>query len=215
MTVTVEDVKKLTAEFQVAKEALQAKMLRLPSSPDVWYEEHDDSRSLADIVRELQTDAMPAAALAMQEKLVSDLEVFGNLINSRRDEVSKHNDKIHAELEKLTKEFLAAVRVPESDLGAALFINKKIIDPVDYEALIVAYRELGFTNFEIKAQKDVVYYNPDIKHFNTLKDELFEALSKEFRKKYPTLLNFIQNGMVRTNPVYSHDLIQVMEARQV
>jgi hypothetical protein len=215
MTLTVEDVKKLTADFQAAKQELQAKIQRAPDSPDLWDDDHEESSSLADLVRGLNTDTMPPAALAMQEQLIADLEVFTNTINAKISEVSIHNTRIQLEIEKLTKDFLAAIRVPESDLGAALFINKKIIDPVDYEALIVAYRELGFTNFEIKAQKDVVYYNPDIKHFNTLKDELFEALPKEFRKKYPTLLNFIQNGLVRTNPVYSHDLIQVMEARQV
>lgn len=215
MTLTVEDVKKLTDDFKIAKQALQDKIQRAPDSPDIWYEEHEDSRSLADIVRELSADSMPPAAFAMQAQLVADLEVFGNLINSKRDEVSIHNNRIHLEIEKLTKDFLAAIRVPESDLGAALLINKKIIDPVDYEALVAVYRELGFTNFEIKAQKDIVYYNPDIKHFNTLKDEIFEAFPKDLRKKYPTFSNFIQNSIVRTNPVYGHGLIQVMEARQV
>jgi hypothetical protein len=215
MTLTVEDVKKLTADFQAAKQELQAKIQRAPDSPDIWDEDHEESSSLAALVRGLNTDTMPPAALAMQEQLIADLEVFGNAINSKISEVSIHNNRIQLEIEKLTKDFLAAIRVPESDLGAALLINKKIIDPVDYEAIVAVYRGLGFTNFEIKAQKDIVYYNPDIKHFNTLKDEIFEAFPKDLRKKYPTFLNFIQNSIVRTNPVYGHGLIQVMEARQV
>lgn len=215
MTLTVEDVKKLTADFQAAKQELQAKIQRAPDSPDLWDDDHEERSSLADLIRGLNTDTMPPAALAMQEQLATDLEVFTNTINAKISEVSIHNTRIQLEIDKLTKDFLAAIRVPESDLGAALLINKKIIEPVDYEALVAVYRALGFTNFEIKAQKDIVYYNPDIKHFNTLKDEIFEAFPKDLRKKYPTFLNFIQNSIVRTNPVYGHGLIQVMEARQV
>ena len=215
MTLTVEDVKKLTADFQAAKQELEAKIQRAPHSPDIWDDERDNSHTLAEWVRALRTEFMPPAALAMHQKLIEDLENFGNIINEKVLQVSEHNDQIRAEIDKLTKEFLAAVRVPESDLGAALLINKKIIDPVDYEAIVAVYRGLGFTNFEIKAQKDIVYYNPDIKHFNTLKDEIFEAFPKDLRKKYPTFLNFIQNSIVRTNPAYGHGLIQVMEARQV
>lgn len=214
MTLTVEDIKKLTATFKVDKAALQAKIQRAPDSPEIWYEEHEDSRSLADIVRGLSTDSMPPEAFAMHEKLIADLECFGNIINEKISEVSDHNARIYSQIEKLNKDFLAAIRVPESDLGAALLINKKIIDPEDYDKLVAVYRELGFTNYSIKAQRDTVYYNPDKWHFNTLKDEIFDTLSKDLRKKYPTFLNFIQNSVVNTNPTCGSGLIHVMEARQ-
>lgn len=214
MTLTIEDVKKLTADYNTAKQELHAKILRAPDSPDIWDDERNNGQTIAEWVRALRTEFMPPAALAMHQKLINDLEIFGNIINDEVLQVTKHNEKIQDDINKLTKEFLAAIRVPESDLGAALLINKKIIAPEDYDSLVAVYRTLGFNNYTCKNQLDTVYYNPRKWHFNTLKEEIFELLSSDMRKKYPTLSNFIQNSVVKTNPFYGRGLIDVMEARK-
>lgn len=214
MTLTIEQIKNLLADFTVAKDALRANLQDVPETPDFYDDEYDRSHSVADIVRELRTHAMPPEALAMHQQLVTDLETFTKLINEKVVATSNNNARIHDAVDKLTQEFLAAVRVPEIDLGAALIINKKTIDPEDYEALIAAYRELGFRNYTIKAQNDTVYYNPNNWHFNTLKDLLFAELPRNLQKKYPTLLNYIQNSVVNTNPLHGRGLFQVMEARK-
>lgn len=214
MTLTIEDVKKLTNDFKDSKAALQKQIQPVPDSADIYDVDRDCSYSVSSVIQGMNLSTMPAEAAAMHAKLLEDLNKFTAIVDGEISVISAHNDRVHNDVVALTRAFKASVDVPEIALTAALVINKKIVDEDDFPILLAAYREMGMTHFTTSHKTDVVYYDPQRFYYQTLKEKLVAITPYAFREKYPRLINHIQNSHVRTSPEEGDGLLKVMAARQ-
>lgn len=215
MTLTIEDVKKLTSDFKAARADLQEKTQRVPDSADIYDVDRDRTYSVASVIQGMDLSTMPAEAAAMHAKLLEDLQKFTTIVDNEISVIDFHNKRIYNDVSELTRAFNASVDVPEIALSAALVINKKIVDEDDYPILLAAYRDMGMTHFTTSHKNDVVYYDPQRFYYQTLKEKLVAITPYKFREKYPRLINHIQNSHVRTSPEEGDGLLKVMAARQV
>lgn len=220
MTLSIDDVKALVTAYEQEVTAIREKMLPVPDGfmmPLGDYEEYGpDALTVDEFVRSQDLKNVPEEAIAMHAKLVEDLAKFSGIINSKRNEVVKFNEVLDAQEDKLYANFELTLRtIPESELNGCITVNKKLIHPDDFDAFVEIYKALGFTHYVIKSASDLLYYSRVTGHFNTIKEKFIDEMPKSLRKKYPTILNFMQNGVVDTNPLHGDSLYKVMSAKQV
>lgn len=219
MTLSIDDVKALVTAYEQEVTAIREKMLPVPESVMMPFNDnyHDEtSETVADFIKNISLENMPEAAVAMHAKLVEDLEKFSVIVNSKVIETVKFNEVLDAQADRLYAAFEVKIRsIPESKFNGCISINKKLIHPDDFDAFIKIYKDLGFTHYVIKSSSDLLYYSRETGHFNTIKEKFIDEMPKSLRKKYPTILNFMQNGVVDTNPAHGDSLYKVMAAKQV
>lgn len=212
---TIQEIKDLVQEYKENREALMSQ--RKPEPQTVYFYDNysDTSHCITSIVKDLHVATLPPEAAVMFDNLLADLTKFSNILDENAEKVNAFNEDIRVRLDFLYDTFEKNLDIPEILLCGALRISKKIIEPDDYQQLIDAYISYGFTHFDIKAKHDIIYYDPNKQHFTTMVEELVGSMSLSFKKKYPTLKNFIQNGGVQTDPRHSSQLFDVMNAKKV
>lgn len=217
-TLSIDDVKALVTAYEQELTAIRAKMLPVPDSVMMPFndEYHDEAtETVADFIKNISLEHMPEDAVAMHAKLVEDLEKFSVIVNSKVLETVKFNEVLDAQADKLYANFHAKIRtIPEFDLDGCITVNKKNILQDDFYAFIEVYKALGFTHYVIKSGFDLLFYSRKNGHFNTIKEKFIGEMPTALRKKYPTILNFMQNGVVDTNPAHGDGLYKVMSAKQ-
>lgn len=218
-TLSIDDVKALVTAYEQESTAIRKKMLPVPDGfmmPLSDYEEYGpDALTVDEFVRLQDLAHVPEEAVAMHAKLVEDLAKFSSIINSKRNDVVKFNEVLDAEADKLYANFHVKITtIPEFHLDGCITVNKKNVHPDDFDAFIDIYKALGFTHYVIKSGSDLLYYSREKGHFNTIKEKFIDEMPKALRKKYPTILNFMQNGVVETNPIHGDGLYKVMSAKQ-
>lgn len=219
MTLSIDDVKALVTTYEKEWRELRDKLLPVPDSVTMPYSDYDDgdepSQTVADYIKNISLQHMPAEAIAMHAKLVEDMEKFSSIVNSKVDETVKFNEGIHAQLEQLLADFMAKITtIPEFQIDGCITINKKHVHPDDFDAFIEIYKALGFTHYVIMSGSDLLYYSRATGHFNTIKEKFIDEMPRALRQRYPTILNFMQNSRIDTNPVHGNGLYKAMSAKQ-
>lgn len=219
MTLSIDDIKALVTTYKNESEEIRDKLLHVSNSITMPYSDYDDddtpSQTVADFIKNIGLQHMPAEAIAMHAKLVEDMEKFSFIVNSKVDETVNFNNQLHAQMEKLLADLMAKITpIPEFQLDSCITVNKKHVHPDDFDAFIEIYKALGFTHYVVMSTSDVLYYSREIGHFNSIKEKFIDEMPRTLRKRYPTILNFIQNGRVDTNPIHGNGLYKVMSAKQ-
>ncbi len=214
MNISIDDVKILVKEYQESYTAINKKFVPVPNRfvmPD--FDNDFVSNSVANFVRNHDLKNAPKEAIDMHEKLVKDLTNFSNIINSKHIEALKINEAIDLELNELNTNFIAKIsQIPEYRLNNSITINKKDIDPDDFNVFVDIYKSIGITNYLTDSSVDVLYYSESFNHF---KENLINKMPKYLRKKYPNILSYIKKEIVNTNPIYSDGLYKVMLAKNI
>lgn len=219
MTLSIDDIKALVTTYEKEWRELRDQLLHVPDSVMMPYSDYDcddePSQTVADYIKNISLQHMPEEAIAMHAKLVEDMEKFSSIVNSKVDETVNFNEGIHAQLEQLLADFMAKINtIPEFQIDSCITINKKHVHPDDFDSFIEIYKALGFTHYVIMSGSDLLYYSRDTGHFNTIKDKFIDEMPRALRQRYPTILNFMQNGRIDTNPIHGNGLYKVMSAKQ-
>jgi len=217
MTLSIDDVKTLVSTYQKESTLLYSQLVPVPESfmMPCDGDEDEPAETVAHYVKSINLKDMPEEAIAMHEKLVADLERFGRIVNNKVHEAAQFNDGIYAKNNQLHDELMAKIQtIPEFQFNGCIVINKKHIHPDDFDAFIAIYKDLGFSHYVIKSASDLLYYSRTTDHFNSIKERFIEEMPKSLRKRYPTILNYMQNSWIQTSPLHGDDLYKVMAARQ-
>ena len=217
MTLSIDDIKALVANHHDKFMAID-KRVPVPDAftmPCYDYDEGEPAQSVADYVRNIRLHDAPLKAVAMHEQLVADLQKFSDIIDAKVKETTEINEKIDLQHTQLNNELqLKLNEIPEVQLNGYITINKKNVDPADFDAFVEIYKALGFTHYLINSYSDFLFYSRSTGHFNTIKQNFMDEMPRSLRKKYPTILNFMQNGLINTHPLCGDDLYKVISAKK-
>lgn len=212
----VEELKqKIVAHEQIIKK-LQGEFVPVPSTLNIPHEYREEcDYNVIDYFTELKDNELPGEAMSLRNEIVQRIESLNVILNEKHRIAVEHNNAIDKKIDEEYKRFKEAVVIPESALSSRMVIPCKEILKEERDAFRQAYKELGLTHYKSEVNRDFVYYNPEINHFNTLKSDFYHSLSLKLQKKFPKLVDQIHNQKLRTGLQSNSDVFDILVAERL
>lgn len=213
---TAEQIKESILKHEAVISYLESQRLPYVQTLDLLHE-YDEryDYNVVELFKRLTSVELNPEEMLVRDNIVQLIEGLNVSINQKLADSKKHNKDINQKINKLEDEFEQSFfDVPEIKLSSRMDLSFKNIEKVDRQHFIDAYLSFGITHYKASHEKHQIYYNPDIFHFNTFKEDIFKALPLNIQKKYPTFVAKIQNKKLKTCAESNSDLFEVIAARK-
>lgn len=212
---TIEQIKELIIKHEAVISYLKSQYVPFVKTLQIDhpYDERFDY-NVIEIFKKLTPVELNADDVIIRDNIVELIEKLNTSIDQKAHHAIENNNKIDKEIQTLTEKFNAELSdVIEINLSSKMVLTFKNVEKVDREHFVNAYKICGISHYTLGNEKHYLYYNPDVTHFNTLKDNIFKALPFDIQKKYPGFVAKIQNNRINTKPESNSDLFTVIMTR--
>lgn len=163
---------------------------------------------VVEALKEMDDSMLTQYALELKNKLIADMESFGNEISQLIEKRNLDNEEIDESIGMLNEELENALKdVPEAKLTRAIHIDLKQLDEQAINALKQVYVNLGLTHVQLLETVHTIYFNPNTPRFiQSIIDEfnrISETPCSDFHK-------LIQGEQVMG---YTSELVKVIKSK--
>lgn len=210
MSMTYAQLEHLTNAYKAERLALEALIVPVPASLDIYNPATQQRTTLLAMLREMDDGTMPEDIKESHRVAQAALLAFHNNMNAAIHEAKMNNYNISMKIRGLHTAYLNETDIPERKLKSALIINKKNIDEEDHAAMVDVYKALKITHYSTHIVRDFVYYDSDVFDFHTMKNMLVMHSPSAFQFKYPDFWDDIQDRVVDNDPLSGSGSFQTL-----
>lgn len=212
---TIEQIKELIIKHEAAVSYLKTQYVPFVKTLQIDhpYDERFDY-NVVEIFKNLTPVELNKEDENIRDNIVELIEKLNSSIEEKANRAVQNNQDIDKKIQDLEEAFKKELSdVAEINLSSKMVLTFKNVEKADREHFVNAYKNCGITHYTLGNEKHHLYYNPDIIHFNTLKDDIFRSLPLNIQKKYPGFVAKIQNHRLNTKPESNSDLFTVIMVR--